>query len=84
MFLALLAVAILVGSTVAMAVALLGHEFLVFKVGEEGIPAIDDTPLMFAVVAVCYLAGALSGLAVLVLGWTRFVRRPHVTSSDAD
>lgn len=49
--LAVVAAAIVVGIAVTMGVALLGHQFLVFKVGEDGIPAIDDTPLMFALVA---------------------------------
>jgi len=73
--LAIVAVAVVVGGAVTMGAALLGHEFLVLKVGEEGIPAIDDTPLMFALVAGAYLAGGLSGLAVLVFGWRRFFRR---------
>jgi hypothetical protein len=56
---ALLAAAIGVGTCVALAVALLGHELLVFRFGEDGIAAIDDTPLMFVLVAGAYLAGGL-------------------------
>jgi hypothetical protein len=58
-----------------MGAALMAHEFLVLKVGEAGIPAVDGTPLMFGLVAGAYLAGAISGLAVLAYGWTRFIRR---------
>jgi hypothetical protein len=72
--LALIAVAILAGAAVAMATAVPGHEFLVLTVGEGGIPAIDDTPLMFALVAGAYLAGGISGMTVLVFGWARYVR----------
>lgn len=73
--LALVAVAIVAGIAVTMGAALLGHEYLVLKVGEEGIPALDDTPLMFALVAGAYLAGGISGLAVLAYGWMRLLRR---------
>jgi hypothetical protein len=72
---ALLAVAILIGIAVAAVVALLGHQILVFTVGEEGIPAIDDTLLMRALVAGTYLAGFVSGTAVVALGWKRLIRR---------
>ena len=37
---------------------------------------IDDTPPMFAAVALAYLAGIVAGLVVLVVGWRRFVRAP--------
>lgn len=73
--LALVAVAIVAGIAVTMGAALLDHEYLVLKVGEEGIPALDDTPLMFALVAGAYLAGGISGLAVLAYGWMRLLRR---------
>jgi hypothetical protein len=63
------------GAAVTMGAALMAHEFLVLKVGEQGIPAVDDTPLMFALVAGAYLAGGISGLAVLAYGWMRFLRR---------
>lgn len=71
----LVAVAIVVGGAVAMGAALLGHQFLVLAVGEEGIPAIDDTPLMFALVTGAYVAGGVSGVAVVAYGWMRFIRR---------
>lgn len=72
---ALIAVALTVAGVVVLGAAWLGHQFLVISVGEEGIPAIDDTPLMFALVAGAYLAGGLSGLAVAAKGWMRFLRR---------
>lgn len=72
---ALVAVAIVVGSAVALGAAWLGHQFLVLTVGEEGIPAIDDTPLMLALVAGAYVAGGLSGPAVVTYGWMHFIRR---------
>jgi hypothetical protein len=73
--LAIVAAAVVVGGAVSVGAAMLGHEVLVLKVGEEGIPAIDDRPLMFAFVAGAYLAGGLSGLAVVVFGWRRYFRR---------
>ncbi len=74
-FVALVAVAAGVGMAASVGVALLGHQLLVLTVGPEGIPAIDDTPLMLVLVGVAYLAGAISGLAVLAFGWARFIRR---------
>ena len=73
--LALVVFALVVGVVVTVGAAVLGHAFLVLKVGEDGIPAIDDTPLMFVLVTGSYLAGALSGLAIFAYGWMRFVRR---------
>lgn len=72
---ALVVTAVGIGIGVAVGAALLGHELLVLRYGEDGIVAVDDTPVMFVVVAACYLAGVLSGLAVLVAGWLRFIRR---------
>lgn len=69
-----LAAAIVVGTAVAMAVALLGHEVLVLRYGED-LNVIDDTLPMHLAVGTAYLAGAGSGLAVLVLGWRHLVRR---------
>ena len=74
-FMAIVAVAVGVGIGVAIGFAALGHQLLVATVGVEGIPAIDDTPLMFGLVAAAYLAGGISGLAALVFGWSRFIRR---------
>jgi hypothetical protein len=71
---ALVGAAIGVGIVVTIGAALLAHQALVLKVGEEGIPAIDDTPLMFALVGGAYLAGVISGVATLVYGWRRFIR----------
>lgn len=74
---AITVVAIAVGTAITVFAAWLAHQSLVIAVGEPGIPAIDDTPLMFALVAGSYLAGGLSGLAVFAVGWLRFIgRRP--------
>ena len=74
-FVALVAVAVFVGFVVALGGAMLGHEYLVRTVGEEGIPALDDTPLMAALVGAAYLAGGLAGLVILVAGRARLLRR---------
>jgi hypothetical protein len=71
----LLAVAVGVGLAVTFGSAALAHELLVLRYGEDGIAAIDDTPLMLGLVAGIYLAGLVSGLIVLVVGWMRFFRR---------
>ena len=74
-FVAVLAVAVLTGVAVTFGSALLGHEVLVLVYGEDLAP-IDDTLPMIAAVWTAYLAGIVSGLIVLLLGWRRFVRRP--------
>ena len=74
-FAVVLAVAVLVGVAVSVGSALLGHEILVLLYGED-LNVIDDTPPMFAAVALAYLAGIVAGLVVLVVGWRRFVRAP--------
>lgn len=66
--------ATVLGLAVAMGVAMLGHEVLVLRYGEDLAP-IDDTLPMFVAVACAYLAGIVSGLLTLVVGWRRFVRR---------
>jgi hypothetical protein len=71
----LLAVAFGVGLAVTFGSAALAHRALVLRYGEDGIAAIDDTPLMLGLVAGVYLAGLVSGLVVLVVGWMRFFRR---------
>lgn len=62
------------GAAVAFAFALLGHEILVLMYGQDLAP-IDDTPPMIGVVWASYLAGIVSALVVLAIGWRRFVRR---------
>jgi hypothetical protein len=69
-----LVVAGTVGMVMALVVALLGHEVLVRLYGENLAP-IDDTPPMVFAVWASYLAGAASGLLVLVVGWRRLARR---------
>jgi len=68
-----LVAAVLVGVSVAFASAFIGHEVLVRIYGENLAP-IDDTLPMFLAVLTDYLAGALSALVVVALGWRRFVR----------
>lgn len=51
-----------------------GHEVLVLVYGQDLSP-IDDTLPMIVAVWTAYLAGILTGLSVLVLGWRRLVRR---------
>ena len=72
---AVIVIAIGVGLAVAVAAALFGHEVLVAIYGEEGIAAIDDTMPMLVAVSSAYLAGFVAGLAVIVMGWRRVVRR---------
>jgi O-antigen/teichoic acid export membrane protein len=62
------------GVAVAFALAIVGHEILVLIYGQDLAP-IDDTPPMFAVVWTCYLAGIVSALVIIAIGWRRFVRR---------
>ena len=68
------AIAIGVGFGAAMGVAALGHEILAASLGQEGIVAIDDSPLMFTFVAASYATWLIVGLLVFVLGWRRFGR----------
>ena len=75
-FAVVLAVAVLAGVAITIGSALAGHEVLVLVYGADLAP-IDDTLPMIAAVAFDYLAGIVSGLVVLVLGWRRFVRRPR-------
>ena len=75
-FAIVLAIAVVAGVGVTIGSALLGHEVLVLVYGENLAP-IDDTLPMDVGVAFSYLAGILSALIVLTLGWRRFVRRPH-------
>lgn len=71
----LLTCAVVIAIATTFAAAWLGHQVLVVTVGEEGIPAIDDTPLMFALVSGAYIAGGIAGLAVAAYGWLRFFSR---------
>jgi O-antigen/teichoic acid export membrane protein len=78
-FVAVLAVAVLVGVAITFGSALLGHEVLILVYAEDLAP-IDDTLPMIAAVWTAYLAGIVSGLIVLLLGWRRFVRRPRTVA----
>ena len=77
-----LAAAALVGISVAVACAFIGHEILVRIYGEDLAP-IDDTLPMFVAVSTAYLSGGASALVVVALGWRRFVRRPRAISGSA-
>ena len=68
------ALAIALGFTAAIGVAALGHEILAASLGQEGIVAIDDSPLMFTFVAASYATWVIVAIVVFVLGWRRFGR----------
>ena len=67
-----LAIASIIGLAVAVVAAMVGHEILVLRYGDD-LYSIDDTPPMFAAVLASYLAGIVSGLVALVVGWRHFV-----------
>ena len=62
-----------VGLAVAVAWATVGHKILVLRYGDN-LNSIDDTLPMFAAVGGAWLAGIVSGLVALVLGWRHLVR----------
>lgn len=70
----LLAIAVSAAFIVALLGALLLHQVLVLTVGEEGIPYIDGTLAMTALLFADYAIALVAGLAAFALGWTRFVR----------
>jgi hypothetical protein len=74
LLLALVPIAITVGVGAMVAGALLTHRVLVITIGEEQIPAFDNTIGMRILVAADYIGGALAGIAVLVVGWVRVIR----------
>jgi hypothetical protein len=81
---ALLGVAILAGVGGVVASAIVGHELLVIRYGEN-LAAIDDTLPMILVVRTSLLVGVASGVLVLAVGGWRFVRRrPPPPDSGAD
>jgi hypothetical protein len=61
-----------VGLAVAVASAVVGHGILVLAYGDD-LNSIDDTLPMFAAVSAAYLAGIVSGLVALVVGWRHLV-----------
>ena len=75
-----LAIAWFVGLAVAVAAAIVGHEILVLRYGDD-LYTIDDTPPMVVAVSASYLAGIVSGLVALVVGWRHVVmgRSPGVS-----
>lgn len=73
-FAVVLGIAVIAGVAVALASALIGHEVLVLRYGED-LSVIDDTLPMIVAVWTSYSAGILAGIFVLVVGWRRFVRR---------
>ena len=72
--LVLLAIALSAAFIVALIGALLLHQVLVLTVGEEGIPYIDGTLAMTALLFADYAIALVAGLAVFAFGWSRFVR----------
>ena len=67
-----LGIAWFVGLAVAVAWAVVGHQILVLRYGDD-LNSIDDTLPMFAAVWAAYLAGIVSGLVALVVGWRHLV-----------
>lgn len=65
-----LGIAWFVGLAVAVASAMAGHQILVLRYGDD-LYSIGGTPPMFA--AVSWLAGIVSGLVALVVGWRHLV-----------
>lgn len=61
-----------VGLAVAVAWATVGHEILVLRYGDD-LNRIEHTLPMFAAVSTAYLAGIVSGLVAVVVGWRHLV-----------
>lgn len=68
----MLGIAWFVGLAAAVASAVVGHEILVLRYGDD-LNSIDDTLPMRAGVAASYLAGIVSGIVALVVGWRHLV-----------
>ena len=69
---AVLAIAVIVGFSMAVASAVVGNVILVTLYGDD-LNRIDDKLPMFAAVWAAYLAGIVSGLVALVVGWRHIV-----------
>ena len=67
-----LAIAWFVGLAIAVAWAVVGHKILVLRYGDD-LNAIDDTLPMFAATSAAYIAGIVSGLVALIVGWRHLV-----------
>jgi hypothetical protein len=82
---ALLGVAILAGVGGVVASAIVGHELLVMRYGED-LAAIDDTLPMILAVRMSLLVGVASGVLVLAVGGWRLIRRrrPRPDSGSDD
>ena len=72
-FLALAAIGLIAGGIVAVTLASLEHEVLVRTIGQEAIQATDVRGL--ALVGIAYLAGAITFVVILRVGWLRMRRR---------
>jgi hypothetical protein len=70
-----LGIAWFVGLAVAVAWATVGHKILVLRYGDD-LNSIDDTLPMFAAVGAAWLAGIVSGIVALVVGWRHLVTGP--------
>jgi hypothetical protein len=68
----MLVIATIVGFAVAVASAVVGHEILLLRYGDD-LNSIDDTLPMLIAVGAAYLAGIVSGLVALVVGWRHVV-----------
>jgi hypothetical protein len=67
-----LGIAWFVGLAVAVVSATVGHKILVLRSGDD-LNSIDDTLPMFVAVSAPYLAGIVSGLVAVVVGWRQLV-----------
>jgi hypothetical protein len=67
-----LGIAWFVGLAAAVASAVLGHEILVLRYGDD-LNTIDDTLPGFLAVSAAWLIGIVSGLVALVVGWRHVV-----------
>jgi hypothetical protein len=67
-----LGIAWFVGVAAAVASAVLGHELLVLRYGDD-LNTIDDTLPGFLAVSAAWLVGIVSGLVALVVGWRHLV-----------
>jgi hypothetical protein len=70
--LALIAIGLAAGCLMTIALATLEHEVLVRTIGQEAIQATDTRGLAF--VAIAYLAGVVTFVVILRVGWLRLRR----------
>jgi hypothetical protein len=67
-------VAIAVGIGATLLAAVLGHQALLITIGEEAIPAFDNTIAMRILVLGAYVAGCVAGIGVLIGSWVVVIR----------